>query len=77
MSSMTIQTDKLDEVVTAYTAWQRYSQSVHSAYDAWAAAEADESALRYAAYLEELDREQRACELYAATVARASASAAA
>jgi hypothetical protein len=67
---MTINGAHLDDVVAAYTAWRRHSQTVREAYDAWSAAPSAEKSCRYAAYLSELDREQRACELYAEQVAR-------
>jgi hypothetical protein len=71
MATVSIDAQHLDEVVTAYVEWHRHSQSVRVAYDAWSVAEPVEKPRRYAAYLEELDREQCACELYAATIARA------
>lgn len=74
MATLSIDAQRLDEVVTAYVEWHRHSQCVQVAYAAWSGAEAAEKPRRYAAYLEELDREQCACELYAATVARAGTS---
>jgi hypothetical protein len=65
MATIAIQFDRLDEPVIAYVEWHKHAQCVRLAYDAWAAAEPAEQARRYAAYLEELDREQRAAELYA------------
>jgi hypothetical protein len=71
MGTMAFNGDQLSSVVTAYTDWHRHSRAVHSAYSAWSEATADEASRRYAAYIEQLDREQRACELYAAVIARA------
>jgi hypothetical protein len=73
MATLSIDAQHLDEVVTAYVEWHRHSQCVQVAYAAWSSADPAEKQRRYAAYLEELDREQCACELYAATVARAGA----
>lgn len=71
MATLSISPRHLDEVVTAYVEWHKYSQSVQTAYDAWSGASGPQKSLSYAAYLAELDREERACETYAATVARA------
>ncbi len=57
--------DILDEAVIAYVEWHKHAHCVRLAYDAWRRAERREKGRRYAAYLEELDREQRAAELYA------------
>ena len=70
---MAINGAHLDNVVTAYVEWHKHSKFVRLAYDAWSGAGPDEEARRYAAYLEELDREQRACELYATAISRAAA----
>ena len=60
--------DELDTAVIAYVEWVKHAQCVHIAYDAWLAAEESEAPRRYAAYLEELDREERACQLYASSL---------
>jgi hypothetical protein len=70
MATLSINSKNLDEVVTAYVEWHKHSQSVRLAYSAWSGSPREERPLRYAAYLEELDREQCACELYAVTVGR-------
>ncbi len=70
MAATAIKFDHLDEPVIAYVEWHKHAQCVRLAYDAWAAATPAEKGRRYAAYLEELDREQRAAELYACTSAR-------
>jgi hypothetical protein len=70
MATLSIRPEHLDEVLSAYVEWRRHSQFVQIAYGSWSESAVQERALRYAAYLEELDREQRACELYAEIVAR-------
>lgn len=60
--------DELDTAVIAYVEWVKHAQCVQIAYDAWLASGESEAARRYAAYLEELDREERACQLYAASL---------
>jgi hypothetical protein len=72
MATMSISPENLGDLVTAYVKWHKHSRAVRAAYSAWRRAPSCEEPLRYAAYLEELDREQRACEGYAASVARAS-----
>ena len=69
MATIAIQFDQLDEAVIAYVEWHKHAQCVRLAYEAWRASEPPEEGRRYAAYLEELDREQRAAELYAAAAA--------
>jgi hypothetical protein len=73
MATLSLNAQQLDEVVAAYVEWHKHADCVQSAYTAWSGSKRIEKPLRYAAYLEELDREQRACEEYAATVARAAA----
>lgn len=70
MATLSISPKHLDEVLSAYVEWHRHSQFVRGAYSSWSDADAHDKPLRYAAYLEELDREQRACELYAEIVTR-------
>jgi hypothetical protein len=65
MATTTVTFDQLDEAVIAYVEWHKHASCVRLAYDAWKSAHASEKARRYAAYLEELDREQRAADLYA------------
>jgi hypothetical protein len=60
-----------DEAFSAYMNWREQCKDVRAAYARWCSAGSDGSALRYAAYREELDREQRACDVYAAAVGRA------
>lgn len=60
----------VEDVVDAYVDWREQSRSVWRAYRRWSRGRPDDVAVRFAAYLAELDQEQRACEVYAATVAR-------
>ncbi len=73
MATLSLNAQQLDEVVAAHVEWHKRAGCVQSAYTAWSGAKRPEKSRRYAAYLEELDREQRACEAYAATVVRAAA----
>lgn len=73
MATIATNHEQLDESLTAYAEWHRHEQSVRHAYEAWTSAARPERACRYAAYLEQLDREQRACELYAAVIERRAA----
>jgi len=70
MATVTVTFDRLDEAVVAYVEWHKHAQCVRLAYDAWSTAGDPEKDRRYGAYLEELDREQRAAELYAAASAQ-------
>ena len=65
MATIDVSFDQLDEAVIAYVEWHKHAQCVRLAYDAWRQAARPEKARRYGAYLEELDREQRAADLYA------------
>jgi len=70
MANVAIRGDQLDAVLVAYVEWHRHEDAVRMAYRAWEHAARYERRRRYAAYLEELDREQRACELYAIALSR-------
>jgi len=70
MAATAVKFDQLDEAVIAYVEWHKHAQCVRLAYDAWQGADGTEKPRRYAAYLEELDREQRAAELYATASSR-------
>ena len=67
--SFTITLPRIDPTVIAYSEWRKHAELVATAYAAWDAAEPPERPRRFAAFLEELDREQRACELYASAIA--------
>jgi hypothetical protein len=60
----------LDDVVDAYVEWHEQSQGVWLAYRHWSEAPPEDLQLRFAAYVAALDQEQRACEVYAATIAQ-------
>jgi NAD-dependent SIR2 family protein deacetylase len=60
----------LDDVMDAYVDWREQSRSVWDAYQRWLYADAQDERLRFAAYLAELDQEQRASDVYAATIDR-------
>jgi hypothetical protein len=68
MATLSITLEELDAAVIAYVEWHKHAQCVQISYDAWRQSEKSEQARRFAAYLEELDREQRACELYEAAL---------
>lgn len=70
MATTAITIERPDEIVVAYAEWHRHAHRVRGAYDAWRIADRTERARRYAAYLEELDREQRAAERYAVALTR-------
>jgi hypothetical protein len=61
----------LDDVMDAYVEWREQSRSVWDAYQRWMYAAPHDERLRFAAYLAELDQEQRASGVYAATIDRA------
>jgi hypothetical protein len=63
----------VDDIVDAYVGWREQAKSVWIAYARWASAPPDDARLRFAAYLAELDQEQRTCDVYAATVSRTAA----
>lgn len=60
----------LDDVIDAYADWREQSRSVWDAYQRWLYADAHDEGLRFAAYLAQLDQEQRASDVYAATIER-------
>lgn len=58
------------DVIDAYVDWREQSQRVWLAYYRWSGARPVDAALALAAYIAELDQEQRTCDVYAATIAR-------
>jgi NAD-dependent SIR2 family protein deacetylase len=60
----------LEDVMDAYVDWREQSRSVWDAYQRWMHAAPQDECLRFAAYLAELDQEQRASAVYAATIDR-------
>lgn len=61
----------IDDMVNAYVDWREQCRRVRNAYVWWTAARRPDLRLRFAAYLAELDQEDRAIEAYAAAVTRA------
>jgi NAD-dependent SIR2 family protein deacetylase len=60
----------LEDVMDAYVDWREQSRNVWDAYQRWVRAARQDERLRFAAYLAELDQEQRASAVYAATIDR-------
>jgi hypothetical protein len=62
----------IDDVVNTYVDWREQSERVWRAYHRWSTtAPPPDAALRFAAYVAELDREHRASDAYADAVTRA------
>jgi hypothetical protein len=74
MASTAIRLERPDAVALAYVEWHKQAYRVRQVYEAWRTAERVERSCRFAAYLEQLDREQRACELYAVALSHSAAS---
>lgn len=73
MATAGIKADQLDAVLVAYVEWHRHAHCVQEAYEAWQGSARRERARRFAAYLEELDREEQASEVYEGTLRRGAA----
>jgi hypothetical protein len=56
----------IDEAFHAYVEWLDESEAVRDAYDRWAGAAHDDAGLAFGAYRAALDREEHACDVYAA-----------
>jgi hypothetical protein len=61
----------IDDVVNTYVDWREQSERVWRAYHDWSTSVSPDAALRFAAYVAELDREHRASDAYADAVTRA------
>jgi hypothetical protein len=66
-----IENQLIDDVVNTYVDWREQSERVWRAYHDWSTVAPPEAALRFAAYVAELDREHRASDAYADAVTRA------
>jgi hypothetical protein len=60
----------IDEAIEAYIEWREERAAVWNAYTLWEDAPVGDAALAFPAYRAALDREQRACEIYAELVGR-------
>jgi hypothetical protein len=73
MSSRTHQRDRRlgDALIDLYVEWREECSEVQLAYERWREASRDERAAAFAAYDAALDREERASDIYAAFIRRA------
>jgi hypothetical protein len=60
----------LNKAAEAYVAWREQCSAVWVAYSYWTAAPANDASRWYVAYLDTLDREERASERYAGLILR-------
>jgi hypothetical protein len=58
----------VDEAMDAYVEWREECIRVWDAYDHWRSAARGDTALAHPAYVAALDREERACEVYASVI---------
>jgi hypothetical protein len=63
----------LEDVIDTYVDWREQSRGVWLAYGRWSQAPPEDATLRFAAYLAELDREHRACDVYEEAIVRTTA----
>jgi len=61
----------IDDLVDTYVDWREQSKRVWRAYHDWSTAVQPDAAVRFAAYVAELDREHLASDAYADAVSRA------
>lgn len=66
--STEIRQDLVDRMIELYCDWRTACWDVRAAYDRFPEAPASDRAVAFAAYLAALDREESACEFYAAQV---------
>jgi hypothetical protein len=60
----------IDDMINAYVDWREQCRRVERAYAGWSTARRPDVRLRFAAYLAEIDQEDRAVETYANAVTR-------
>ena len=60
-----------DVLIELYVAWREECLTVELAYDRWRAAAKEDREAAFAAYTAALDREERASDMYAARIRRA------
>jgi hypothetical protein len=58
-------------MIDLYVEWREECAAVHRAYERWHRASKDDRAAAFAAYSAALDREERASDVYAALIRRA------
>jgi hypothetical protein len=73
MATTALRIEKPDEVLATHAEWQCRARAAGTAYEAWREADRPERARRWAAYVAQLDGEQRAAEAYADALKRAGA----
>jgi hypothetical protein len=66
--STEIRPDLVDRMIELYCDWRTASWDVRAAYDRYLEAPGPDRAVAFAAYTAALDREESACEAYAAQI---------
>jgi hypothetical protein len=66
--STEIRADLVDRMIELYCDWRTASWDVRAAYDRYLEAPGPDRAVAFAAYTAALDREESACEAYAAQI---------
>jgi hypothetical protein len=74
MATTALRIEKPDEVLATHAEWLCRARAAETAYQAWRESERAERARRWAAYVAQLDGEQRAAEAYADALKRAATS---
>lgn len=68
--SANVPSELIDRLIERYCDWRSQCWNVRAAYAQFTAATADDRAVAHAAYLEALDREELAADIYAQQLAR-------
>jgi hypothetical protein len=63
-----VRPDLVDRLIELYCDWRTECAQVQAAYERFLGAEPDDRTLTFAAYAAALDREESACESYAAQI---------